>query len=61
MITILKDPEQALRNAAKHVRYGYAWFYSDRAVTIPASDHLLYLADEIKFEVARWNMIMARS
>lgn len=61
MDKILVDPEKALRNAANHVRFGYAWFYSDRAVTIPTEEFLLYLADDVRLDSFRWQAIMARS
>jgi hypothetical protein len=61
MDKILDDPETMLRHAANHVRYGYAWFYSDRAITIPAERHLLSLADELLKDRLTWQMILARS
>ena len=61
MQKIIDNPEQALRHAAEHVLTGYSWFYSDRAITAPASRMLNSLADEIRFEQYRWLAIMARS
>lgn len=61
MQKLIDDPEAALRRAADHVLTGYAWFYSDRAVTVPASAMLLRLADEILAERRRWLAILARN
>jgi hypothetical protein len=61
MQRLIDDPEAALRRAADHVLTGYAWFYSDRAVTVPASATLLRLADEILAERTRWLAILARN
>jgi hypothetical protein len=61
MQRLLDDPEAALRRAADHVLMGYAWFYSDRNVTVPASAILVRLADEIFAERIRWLAILARN
>jgi len=61
MQRLLDNPEAALRRAADHVLTGYAWFYSDRKVTVPAAAILVRLADEIFTERVRWLAILARS
>jgi hypothetical protein len=61
MQRLIDDPETALRRAADHVLTGYAWFYSDRRVTVPAAAMLLRLADEILAERRRWLAILARN
>jgi hypothetical protein len=61
MQRLIDDPEAALRRAADHVLTGYAWLYSDCAVTVPASTTLLRLADEILAERRRWLAILARN
>jgi hypothetical protein len=61
MQRLLDDPEAALRRAADHVLTGYAWFYSDRKVTVPAAAILLRLADEIFAERTRLLAIFARN
>jgi hypothetical protein len=61
MQRIIDDPEAALRRAADHVLTGYAWFYSDRKVTVPAAATLVRLADEILTERMRWLAILARN
>jgi hypothetical protein len=61
MQRLLDDPEATLRRAADHVLMGYAWFYSDRKVTVPASAILVRLADEIFAERIRWLAILARN
>ena len=61
MQRLLDDPEAALRRAAEHVLMGYAWFYSDRNVTVPAAAILVRLADEIFAERVRWLAILARN
>jgi hypothetical protein len=61
MQRLIDDPETALRRAADHVLTGYAWFYSDRGVTVPASAMLRALADEIRAERTRWLAILARN
>jgi hypothetical protein len=57
---LIDDPEAALRRAADHVLKGYAWFYSDRNVTVPAAAMLVRLADEILADRIRWMAILAR-
>jgi len=37
MQRLVDDPEATLHRAADHVLTGYAWFYSDRNVTVPAA------------------------
>ena len=61
MQRLLDDPEAALRRAADHVLVGYAWFYSDRNVTVPVATILVRLADEIFAERIRWLAILARN
>jgi len=61
MQRLIDDPETALRRAADHVLLGYAWFYSDRKVTVPAAATLVRLADEIFAERIRWLAILARN
>jgi len=61
MQRLIKDPEAALRRAADHILKGYAWFYSDRNVTVPAAAILVRLADEIFLERIRLMAILARS
>ena len=61
MQRLIDDPETALRRAADHVLTGYAWFYSDRGVTVPAAAMLVRLADEILAERRRWLAILARN
>jgi len=61
MQRLLDNPEAALRRAADHVLMGYAWFYSDRNVTVPAAAILVRLADEIFTERMRWLAILARN
>jgi hypothetical protein len=61
MQRLINDPEAALRRAADHVLNGYAWFYSDRDVTVPAAAILVRLADEIFAERIRWMAILARN
>jgi hypothetical protein len=61
MQRLIDDPEAVLRRAADHVLTGYAWFYSDRAVTVPAAATLIRLADEILAERRRWLAILARN
>jgi hypothetical protein len=61
MQRLIDDPEAALRRAADHVLKGYAWFYSDRNVTVPAAAILVRLADEILAERIRWMAILARN
>jgi hypothetical protein len=61
MQRLIDDPETALRRAADHVLTGYAWFYSDRKVTVPAAATLVRLADEILTERMRWLAILARN
>jgi hypothetical protein len=61
MQRLLDDPEAALRRAADHVLLGYAWFHSDRNVTVPAAAILVRLADEIFAERIRWLAILARN
>jgi hypothetical protein len=61
MQRLIEDPEGALRRAAEHVLLGYAWFYSDRGVTVPASATLVRLADEILAERYRWMALLARN
>jgi hypothetical protein len=61
MQRLIDDPESALRRAADHVLTGYAWFYSDRSVTVPAAAMLVTLADEILAERRRWLAILARN
>jgi hypothetical protein len=61
MQRLIDDPEGALRRAADHVLKGYAWFYSDRNVTVPAAAILVRLADEILAERIRWMAILARN
>jgi hypothetical protein len=61
MQRLIDDPEAALRRAADHVSKGYAWFYSDRNVTVPAAAILVRLADEILAERIRWMAILARN
>ena len=61
MQRLINDPETALRRAADHVLRGYAWFYSDRKVTVPAAAILIRLADEILAERIRWMAILARN
>jgi hypothetical protein len=61
MQRLIDDPETALRRAADHVLKGYAWFYSDRKVTVPAAAMLTKLADEILLERTRWLAILARN
>jgi hypothetical protein len=61
MQRLIDDPESALRRAADHVLLGYAWFYSDRNVTVPAAATLVSLADEIFAERIRWLAILARN
>ena len=61
MQRLLDDPEAALRRAADHVLLGYAWFYSDRKVTVHAAAILVRLADEIFTERLRWLAILARN
>jgi hypothetical protein len=61
MQRLIDDPEAALRRAADHVLKGYAWFYSDRKVTVPAAAILVRLADEILTERMRWLAILARN
>ena len=61
MQRLTNDPEGTLRRAADHVLKGYAWFYSDRNVTVPAAAILVRLADEIFAERIRWMMILARN
>jgi hypothetical protein len=61
MQRLVDDPEAALRRAAEHVLRGYAWFYSDRNVTVPAAATLVRLADDILAERCRWMMILARN
>jgi hypothetical protein len=61
MQRLIDDPEAALRRAADHVLKGYAWFYSDRNVTVPAAAILVRLADEIFAERIRWMAIFARN
>lgn len=61
MQRLIDNPEATLRRAAEHVLVGYAWFYSDRAVTVPAAATLERLADEIFAERCRWMMLLARS
>jgi hypothetical protein len=53
----------ANRGAAEHVLLGYAWFYSDRGVTVPTSATLVRLADadEILAERYRWMALLARN
>jgi hypothetical protein len=58
---LVDDPEATLRRAADHVLTGYAWFYSDRNVTVLAAATLVRLADEIRAEHCRWMMILARN
>lgn len=58
---LLDDPEAALRRAANHVLTGYAWFYADRNVTVPAAAILVKLADEILAERLRFLTILARN
>ncbi len=58
---LLDDPEAALRRAANHVLTGYAWFYTDRNVTVPAAAILVKLADEILAERLRFLTILARN
>ena len=61
MQQLVDDPEATLRRAADHVLTGYAWFYSDRSVTVPAAATLMRLADDILAERCRWMMILARN
>ncbi len=61
MQRLIDDPEATLRRAAEHVLTGYAWFYSDRAVTVPVAAMLIRLADEMPAERTRWLAIMARN
>jgi hypothetical protein len=61
MQRLIDDPEATLRRAAEHVLLGYAWFYSDRSVTVPAAATLVRLADEILAERCRWMAILARN
>jgi hypothetical protein len=61
MQRLINDPEASLRRAADHVLKGYAWFYSDRKVTVPAAAILIRLADEILAERIRWMAILARN
>jgi hypothetical protein len=61
MQRLLDNPEAVLRRAAEHVLLGYAWFYSDRKVTVPAAAILVRLADEIFAERTRWLTILARN
>jgi hypothetical protein len=61
MQRLLDNPEAVLRRAADHVLTGYAWFYSDRKVTVPAAAILVRLADEIFTERIRWLAILARN
>ena len=61
MQRLIEDPEAALRRAADHVLTGYAWFYSDRKVTVRAAATLVRLADEVLFERIRWLAILARN
>ena len=61
MQRLIDDPEATLRRAAEHVLLGYAWFYSDRGVTVPAAATLLRLADQILAERCRWMAILARN
>ncbi|HZV86757.1 MAG TPA: hypothetical protein VFF95_04360 [Candidatus Binatus sp.] len=61
MQRLIDDPEAALRRAADHVLKGYAWFYSDRNITVPAAAILVRLADEILAERIRWMAILARN
>jgi hypothetical protein len=61
MQRLIDNPEAALRRAADHVQMGYAWFYSDRNVTVPAAAALVKLADEILAERCRWLVILARN
>ena len=61
MQRLINDPEATLRRAADHVLTGYAWFYSDRNVTVPAAAILVRLADEILAERLRWLAILARN
>jgi hypothetical protein len=56
-----RRPEAALRRAADHVLKGYAWFYNDRNVTVPAAAILVRLADEILADRIRWMAILARN
>jgi hypothetical protein len=61
MQRLIDDPEAALRRAADHVLRGYAWFYSDRNITVTAAAILVRLADEILAERIRWMAILARN
>jgi hypothetical protein len=61
MQRLVDDPEATLRRAADHVLTGYAWFYSDRKITVPVAAMLVTLANEILAERYRWMMILARN
>jgi hypothetical protein len=61
MQRLIDDPEATLGRAAEHVLAGYAWFYSNRKVTVPAAATLVRLADEILAERCRWMAILARN
>ncbi len=61
MQRLVDNPEATLRRAADHVLTGYAWFYSDRKVTVPASALLMRLADQVFAERSRWMLLLARS
>ena len=61
MQRLIDNPEATLRRAADHVLIGYAWFFSDRNVTVPAAALLLRLADEVFAERCRWMALLARN
>jgi hypothetical protein len=61
MQRLIDDPEATLRRTADHVLTGYAWFYSDRNVTVPTAAMLVRLADVILAERCRWMAILARN